>query len=56
MIAPDVEYKIEDALLIPVDEHIIIGNVSKAKKLLGWKQEITLEQTIADTVDYWRNR
>ena len=56
MIAPDVEYKIEDALLRPVDEHIIIGNVSKAKKLLGWKQEITLEQTIADTVDYWRNR
>ena len=55
MIAPNVEYKVMDELLRPVDEHIILGNINKAKDLLGWKQEITLEQTISDTLDYWRN-
>ena len=54
-IAGDIPYEIDDSLLRPTDEPIILGNINKAKDLLGWKQEITLEQTITDTLDYWRN-
>ena len=55
LIAGDIPYEIDESLLRPTDEPIIIGNINKAKDLLGWKQEITLEQTITDTLDYWRN-
>ena len=54
IIAGDTPYEIDDRLLRPTDEPIILGNINKAKDLLGWKQEITLEQTITDTIDYWR--
>ena len=54
IIAGDTPYEIDDSLLRPTDEPIILGNINKAKDLLGWKQEITLEQTITDTLDYWR--
>ena len=55
LIAGDIPYEIDDSLLRPTDDPIILGNINKAKDLLGWKQEITLEQTITDTLDYWRN-
>ena len=55
LIVGDTPYEIDDSLLRPTDEPIILGNINKAKDLLGWKQEITLEQTITDTLDYWRN-
>ena len=54
-IAGDSPYEVDSSLFRPTDEPIIIGNINKAKDLLGWKQEITLEQTITDTLDYWRN-
>ena len=54
LIAGDTPYEIDDSLLRPTDEPIILGNINKAKDLLSWKQEITLEQTITDTLDYWR--
>ena len=55
LIAGDTSYEVANYLLRPTDEPIILGNINKAKDLLGWKQEITLEQTITDTLDYWRN-
>ena len=55
LIAGDTPYEVANYLLRPTDEPIIIGNINKAKDLLGWKQEITLEQTIVDTLYYWRN-
>ena len=54
LIAGDTPYEVANYLLRPTDEPIILGNRNKAKDLLGWKQEITLEQTITDTLDYWR--
>ena len=54
LIAGDTPYEVAKYLLRPTDEPIILGNINKAKDLLGWKQEITLEQTITDTLDYWR--
>lgn len=54
MIIGDNEYYVDDQLLRPTDEPIIIGNINKAKEILGWKPVISLEQTITDTLDYWR--
>lgn len=45
---------VDPALLRPTDEKIIVGDVTKLKKDTGWKQNIPMEQTIADMLDYWR--
>ena len=55
MIAGDIPYEIDESLLRPTDESIILGNINKAKRVLGWEPQISLEQTISDTLDYWRN-
>ena len=46
--------KVDPALIRPTDEKIIVGNVDKLKAATGWKQEIPMEQTIADMLNYWR--
>jgi GDP-4-dehydro-6-deoxy-D-mannose reductase len=43
-------------LFRPMENHVIIGDNSKIKKQCGWDREYTIEQTIADTVDYWREK
>lgn len=48
--------KVDSALIRPTDEKIIIGDVTKLKKDTGWKQDIPMEQTIADMLEYWRNQ
>ena len=55
MIAGDSPYEIDSSLFRPTDEPIILGNINKAKRILNWEPEISLEQTISDTLDYWRN-
>lgn len=50
------EIEVDPALLRPTDEKIIVGDVSKLKKDTGWKQNIPMKQTIADMLDYWRNK
>ena len=54
-IAGDIPYEVVNFLLRPTDEPIILGNINKAKRVLGWEPEISLTKTIADTLDYWRN-
>ena len=54
MIAGDSPYEVANFLIRPTDESIILGNINKAKRVLGWEPEISLEQTISDTLDYWR--
>ena len=46
----------DSRLLRPTDEKIIIGNIDKLKADTGWKQNISIEQTIADMLDYWRKK
>ena len=53
-IVGDTEYRIDETLLRPTDEPIIYGNIDKAKKLLHWTPKINLEQTISDSIRYWR--
>ena len=54
-IAGDSPYEVDSSLFRPTDEPIILGNINKAKRLLRWEPEISLTQTITDTLDYWRN-
>ena len=44
----------DDELVRPTDEQIIVGNPNKAKELLGWEPEISLHDTIFDTLEYWK--
>lgn len=50
------EIKVDPKLLRPTDEKIIIGNVDKLKRDTGWSQKISMEQTVADMLDYWRKK
>lgn len=47
---------VDPALIRPTDERIIVGNVDKIKVDTGWKQNIPMEQTLADMLEYWRNK
>jgi len=38
------------------DPLVIRGDNQKIKKAVGWKPEIELEESIKDTLDYWRKR
>ena len=48
------ELKVDEKLLRPTDEKIIIGDVEKIKKDTGWCQTISLNQTISEMLTYWR--
>lgn len=54
----DREIKIEtDANKIrPVDIPVIEADISKTLELTGWRPEIPLEQTITETLSYWRGK
>ena len=47
--------KVDPNLIRPTDERIIVGNIAKLQRDTGWKQNIPMEQTIADMLNYWRN-
>ena len=58
MIEEEVGFKfvieVDKKLLRPTDEKIIVGDVTKLKQETGWSQKITMKQTIADMLEYWR--
>ena len=49
-----VQVEVDQERLRPVDDHILVSDNSKLRGL-GWKPEFTLEQTLSDTLDYWRS-
>jgi len=55
-IGHELKINVDPELLRPTDERIIVGDVTKLKRDTGWKQEIPMEQTIADMLDYWRKK
>jgi GDP-4-dehydro-6-deoxy-D-mannose reductase len=44
----------EESRMRPVDVPIIEADTSKIRNEIGWKPEISLEQTIEETLNYWR--
>jgi GDP-4-dehydro-6-deoxy-D-mannose reductase len=50
-----IEVKIDKARLRPSDDPELICDSSKFNKLTDWQPLISLEKTLKDTLDYWRN-
>lgn len=49
-----IKVEVDPNKLRPVDVPIIEADITKLQQLTGWKPEIPLEQTIQETLDYWR--
>lgn len=52
--AKEISYKVDPERIRPTELHYQIGNISKFRKLTGWKPKIPFKQTLSDTLDYWR--
>jgi GDP-4-dehydro-6-deoxy-D-mannose reductase len=50
-----IEVKIDHARFRPAEVPEVVCDVSKFHGKTGWKPEISLDQTIKETLDYWRN-
>jgi nucleoside-diphosphate-sugar epimerase len=40
----------------PLDIRELVGDCSKARRLLGWEPKVTLEEGLRLTIDFWKNR
>jgi len=49
-----VDVQTDPARLRPSDVEVLLGDASKFRAATGWEPTIPLEQTLADTLDYWR--
>ncbi len=45
----------DEALFRPSDNPDLTCNADKFTKLTGWRPQISIETTLKDTLDYWRN-
>ena len=50
----DIRVEVDPARIRPVDVPIIEADITKVCSTTGWEREIELEQTIRETLDYWR--
>lgn len=48
--------RMNEKLVRPSDNRIIIGSNEKIKKEVGWKNTIPMEQSLKDTIDYWQRK
>ena len=51
-----IEDKVDPAKLRPVDVPIIEADIAKVQQTTGWNHKIPLEQTLQETLDYWRTK
>ena len=52
----DIKVEVDKNRFRPIDVPIIEANITKLNNITGWKPEIDLNQTIIDTLNYWRNK
>ena len=52
----EVRIEVDPERLRPSDVEILIGDSSKFRADTGWEPRIPFEQTLADVLDYWRDR
>lgn len=50
----DIRVEVDPEKLRPVDVPIIEADTDKVREATGWKPQIALEQTIQETLEYWR--
>jgi len=51
-----IETKEDPSRLRPSDVPILLGDATKIEKAVGWRPQIPFEQTLRDTLEYWRRR
>jgi GDP-4-dehydro-6-deoxy-D-mannose reductase len=51
-----VEVRTDPTRLRPSDVPVLLGDCSKFQAVTGWRPAIPFEQTMADLLDYWRDR
>ncbi len=51
----DIKSEVDPDRLRPVDVPIIEADTTKLRECTGWVPTITLEQTLIETLNYWRN-
>ena len=52
----DARFEVDPSLLRPVELPLLTGDNSKIVESIGWRPEISLDQTLRDTLDYWHQR
>ncbi len=50
----EITVDVDPKKLRPIDVPLITADISKLQRDTGWKPEISLDQTIEDTLQYWR--
>jgi len=51
-----VKIDVDQTLLRPSDNRIVFGNNEKLKGTTGWQQQLSLEQSLTDILEYWKKR
>lgn len=52
----EIHVMVDPAKLRPIEVPVILADVSKLRADTGWEPKITLEQTITETLAYWRSQ
>jgi GDP-4-dehydro-6-deoxy-D-mannose reductase len=52
----EVTVETDPARLRPSDVEILVGDSSKFRAETGWEPRIPFDQTLSDTLDYWRRQ
>lgn len=56
MSSANIEVKVDQNKIRPVDVPVIEADITKINEQTGWKPDIPLNQTIREILDYWRER
>ncbi len=51
-----IDIKTDPTRIRPSDVPVLLGTYKKFNKVTGWEPKIPFEKTLADLLDYWRNR
>jgi GDP-4-dehydro-6-deoxy-D-mannose reductase len=52
----DIRYEVAKELIRPSDNPIIIGTNDKLRNATGWQQQVTLDTSLSDILNYWYNK
>ncbi|MBR1738545.1 MAG: GDP-mannose 4,6-dehydratase, partial [Firmicutes bacterium] len=51
----EINVKVDESRLRPIDVPIIEADISKLKETTGWERKFDIDTTIEDMLEYWRN-
>jgi GDP-4-dehydro-6-deoxy-D-mannose reductase len=49
-----IKTRVDKLLIRPVEVPLLVGSIARSQKELGFKPSIKIEQTLFDTLEYWR--